>query len=55
MVDVKELTTTRTIVINDMEVDEIIDVEPLSLTDTWKMFKDKVGHSPFNPLIELIA
>ena len=55
MVDLKELTSTRIIVINDMEVDEIVDVEPLSLTDAWKMFKDKVGHPIFNPLIELIA
>ena len=38
-----------------MEVDEIVDVEPLSLTDVCKMFKDKVGHPIFNPLIELIA
>ena len=55
MVDLKQLTTIRTIVINDMAVDEIVDVEPLSLTDTWKMFKDKVDHPLFNPLIELIA
>ena len=55
MVDQKELTTTRIIVINDMEVDEIVDVEPLSLTDAWKMFEDKVGHPIVNPLIELIA
>ena len=33
MVDLKELTTTKTIVINDIEVDEIVDVELLSLTD----------------------
>ena len=55
MVDLKELTTIRTIVINDMEVDEIVDVKPLSLIDAWKMLKDKVGHPNFNPLIEPIA
>ena len=41
MVDLKELTTTRTIVINDMEVDEIVDVESLSLTDACKCSKTK--------------
>ena len=55
MVNLKELTTTLTIVNNDMKVDEIVDVEPLTLTDAWKMFKDRVGHPIFNPLIELIA
>ena len=39
----------------DMEVDEIIDVEPFSLTNAWKRFKEKVCHLVFNPLIELIA
>ena len=38
-----------------MEVDEIVDVEPLLLTGAWKMFKDKVDHPIFNPLIELRA
>ena len=46
MVDLKELTTTRSIVNNDMEVDEIVDVEPLLLTDAWKMFKDNLA-TPF--------
>ena len=55
MVDLKELTTTKTIVINDMELDEIVDLEPLSLTDDWKMFKENVGHPIFSSLIKLIA
>ena len=41
-------------VCNDMEVNEIVDVEPLSLTDAWKIFKEKVGHPISNPLIEPI-
>ena len=38
-----------------MEMVEIVDVEPLSLTDAWKLFISKVGHPIFNPLIEVIA
>ena len=42
-------------VCHDMEVDEIVDVERLSLTDSWNMFEEKVGHLISNPLIEPIA